>query len=81
MIRKALEARKPERAFEGAELAGLMYAAQLTTAAAENITSATIRAPLAITPRPTPGEVQALFLVTEVRRISGFRHDGYHLVT
>jgi uncharacterized peroxidase-related enzyme len=32
-IRLALEARTPEDAFEGAELAGLKYAAQLTTAA------------------------------------------------
>lgn len=32
-IRQALEARTPEDAFEGAELAGLRYAAQLTTAA------------------------------------------------
>lgn len=32
-IRKALETRKPEIAFKGAELAGLKYAAQLTTAA------------------------------------------------
>jgi uncharacterized peroxidase-related enzyme len=32
-IRRALESRRPEDAFSGAELAGLQYAAQLTTAA------------------------------------------------
>jgi uncharacterized peroxidase-related enzyme len=32
-IRQALESRTPENAFEGAELAGLKYAARLTTAA------------------------------------------------
>jgi len=34
-IRKALENRRPEDAFSGAQLAGLQYAAQLTTAADE----------------------------------------------